>query len=119
MAAVFYLPRILVNLSECADQPDVVARLRQMGSKLYRFGHVMFAIALLMGASLWIGFGVTGHWLHAKLLLVAVTLAYFIFTGRMLKSPRPLWSSRWLRLYNEAPVLLLFVIVYLALAKPF
>ena len=55
MATVFYLPRILVNLTETTGQPEVQARLLLMGKKLYRFGHNMFGLALILGLawSLW------------------------------------------------------------------
>ena len=49
MAAVFYLPRILVNLEQAKGQPEVVARLTGMGRRLYRFGHMMFGLAVLLG----------------------------------------------------------------------
>lgn len=122
MAAVFYLPRILVNLAETREQPDVQARLLQMGRKLYRFGHSMFGVAVVLGLVLWFHYGISGGWLHAKLLLVALLLAYFIVTGRWLKGAekgRALASSFKLRLFNEAPLLLLIAVVYLVLAKPF
>ena len=122
MATVFYLPRILVNLAETRDQPDVQARLLQMGRKLYRFGHSMFGVATVLGLVLWFYFDISGGWLHAKLLLVALLLAYFIVTGRWLKGVekgRVLTSSFKLRLFNEAPLVLLIAVVYLVLAKPF
>ena len=122
MATVFYLPRILVNLAETRDQPEVQARLLQMGKKLYRFGHSMFGVAVVLGLVLWLYFDISGGWLHAKLLLVALLLAYFIVTGRWLKGVekgRALSSSFKLRLFNEAPLLLLIGVVYLVLAKPF
>ncbi|UYB53746.1 CopD family protein [Xanthomonas sp. AM6] len=133
MAAVFYLPRILVNIAESAGQPDVQARLVLMGQRLYRFGHMMFGLALLLGLTLWLGYKVLpdfptmvapGHsgWLHAKLGLVGLLLVYFVFTGRWLKGvaqARPLPSSRTLRLFNEMPVLALLVVIWLVLAKPF
>ena len=122
MATVFYLPRILVNLAETRDQPEVQARLLQMGKKLYRFGHSMFGVATVLGLVLWFYFDISGGWLHAKLLLVALLLAYFIVTGRWLKGVekgRALTSSFKLRLFNEAPLVLLIVVVYLVLAKPF
>src|SRR5690606_26224192 len=95
MAAVFYLPRILVNLAEAGDVPAVRDRLMLMGKRLYRFGHVMFGIALALGMVLWLGYRFlpdfptmvapgTG-WLHAKLLLVALLFAYYIVSGRWLK----------------------------------
>lgn len=122
MAAVFYLPRILVNLAEAGDEPTVRARLVLMGRRLYRFGHVMFALATVLGVVLWLQFGIGGGWLHAKLLLVALLLAYFIVSGRWLKrvdAAGGLPSSRTLRWFNEVPVLGLVAIVWLVLAKPF
>ena len=122
VAAGFYLPRLLVNLAEAGDEPAVRARLVLMGRRLYRFGHVMFGLALAAGLVLWFGFGIVGGWLHAKLLLVALLLAHFVVSGRWLKgidAGRPLPSARALRLFNELPVLLLVGIVYLVLAKPF
>lgn len=122
VAAGFYLPRILVNLAEAGDEPAVRARLLLMGRRLYRFGHVMFGLAVLLGLALWLHFGITGGWLHAKLALVVLMLAHYIVAGRWLKGldqGRALPSSRALRLFNEVPVLLLVGVVYLVLAKPF
>ena len=122
MAAIFYLPRILLNIREAGDAPAVRERLLLMGRRLYRFGHVMFALAVLLGLTLWLHFGIGGGWLHAKLALVALLLAHFIISGRWLKgiaagkSPP---SSVVLRWFNEGPVLVLAVIVWLVLAKPF
>lgn len=122
MSTVFYLPRILVNLAEAGPDPAVSARLQLMGRRLYRFGHLMFGLALIFGLALWWGFGITGGWLHAKLALVALMLAYFIASGRWLKgmeAGRRLPSGSTLRWFNELPVVLLVAIVYLVLAKPF
>lgn len=122
MGGVFYLPRILVNIAEAGDEPAVRARLILMGRRLYRFGHIMFGLAVVLGLTLWLHFGMTGAWLHAKLLLVVLMLAYYIVAGRWLKGAeagRALPSSKTLRWFNEAPVLLLVGIVYLVIAKPF
>lgn len=122
MATVFYLPRILVNLAEAGSEPAVRARLLLMGRRLYRFGHMMFGLALLFGLALWLHFGITGAWLHAKVALVALLLGYFIIAGRWLKgvaAGRSLPNATTLRWFNELPVLLLVAIVYLVLAKPF
>ncbi len=122
MSTVFYLPRILVNLAEAGEDSAVRARLLLMGKRLYRFGHVMFGLLLLLGLALWLHFGITGGWLHAKLLLVALMLAHFIISGRWLKgvaAGRPLPSATTLRWFNELPVVILVAIVWLVLAKPF
>lgn len=122
MGAVFYLPRILVNLAEAGTQPEVRARLLLMGQRLYRFGHHVFGLALVLGLVLWLYFGLDGGWLHAKLALVAAMLAHYIVSGRMLKHAArglPMKSSRFYRVFNEIPVLILIGIVFLVLAKPF
>lgn len=132
MAAVFYLPRILVNVAEAGSNTDVRERLQLMGRRLYGFGHSMFGLATLTGVVLMLGYRfapqyfpdlVAGRaWLHAKLALVALLLAYFIYCGRMLKRATAggaLPSSMALRWINELPVLALLAIIYLVLAKPF
>jgi Predicted membrane protein len=122
MAAVFYLPRILINIAEAGDEAAVRKRLLLMGRRLYRFGHVMFGIAFLFGLGLWLGFGIQGGWLWAKLALVALILIYYILSGRMLKAAEGGWelpSARRLRWFNELPVFLLVAVVWLVIAKPF
>lgn len=133
MATVFYLPRILVNIAETAGQAAVSERLQLMGRRLYRFGHSMFGLAFVLGLVLWLGYRVIpdfptmvapggAGWLHAKLGLVVLLMAYFIWIGRLLKGVakgRPLPSSRALRWINEIPLLAFIPIVWLVLAKPF
>ena len=122
MGSVFYLPRILVNLAEAGAEPVVRERLVLMGRRLYRFGHMMFGFAVVLGLVLWLHFNIAGGWLHAKLALVALMLAHNTIAGRWLKGldkGRALPSSKALRWFNEAPVLLLVGVVYLVLAKPF
>lgn len=122
VAAAFYLPRILINLAEAGDAPAVCARLQLMGRRLYRFGHVMFGLAVVLGLALWLHFGIVGGWLHAKLALVAVLLAHYILAGRWLKgveAGRALPSSKALRVFNEIPVFVLLAVIWLVLAKPF
>ncbi len=122
MASAFYLPRILINLVEAAGEPAVQARLQLMGRRLYRFGHIMFGLAAVLGGVLVFGYRMYGGWLHAKLLLVAVLLGGFIVSGRWLKrsaAGAALPSTRTLRWFNEVPVLLTVGVIYLVLAKPF
>lgn len=132
MASVFYLPRILVNIAEAGDSPAVRERLVLMGRRLYRFGHAVFGVAVVLGLVLAVGgrlmpgapvwFAPGNGWLHAKLALVALMLALYIVTGRWLKRAAAggaVPSARLLRWFNEIPVLLLVAIVYLVLAKPF
>jgi putative membrane protein len=123
MAAVFYLPRILVNLAEAAGDPPVVReRLVLMGRRLYRFGHIIFGVATVFGLALWLHYGIGGGWMHVKLTLVALLLGHFLLAGRWLKRAAggaALPSAQALRWFNEIPVLLLLAVVWLVLAKPF
>ena len=132
MAVVFYLPRILVNLGEAGNLAPVRERLVLMAGRLYRFGHVMFGLTFAFGLVLWLGYrvlpafptmvGAGTAWLHAKLGLVLLLLAFYIVTGRWLKGAergRPLPSGTALRWFNELPLLALVAIVWLVLAKPF
>ena len=122
MACVFYLPRLLVNLVETSSQPQVQERLLLMARRLYGFGHVMFGITLVLGLVLWLHFDIRGRWMHAKLLLVAVMFGYYLWCGRLVKRQAAggrLPSSKALRWYNEVPLPLLVVVVWLVLAKPF
>ena len=132
VAAAFYLPRILINIVEDGGNAAVRERLLLMGRRLYRFGHVMFGLAVVAGLVLWLGYrvlpdfptmvGAGTGWMHAKLLLVAVMFALYIVDGRQLKGVArggSLPSTKALRIRNELPVLILLVIVWLVLAKPF
>jgi len=131
MATVLYLPRILVNLAEVAGQTPVEQRLQLMGQRLYRFGHILFSFTVISGVVLWLGYRVLPNfptmvggrvgWLHIKLTLIALLFGYFIVTGRWLKGSmqkKALPSSRALRWFNEVPLLLLVVVVWLVIAKP-
>ncbi len=135
IAAAFYLPRILINLVEAGDTVDVRARLVLMGRRLYRFGHVMLGLALLLGLVLWMGYTVIADfptmapmgaggsgWLHAKLALVVLLIVHFVVAGRWLKgvnAGHALPSTRALRWFNEIPVFLLLGVIWLVLVKPF
>ena len=122
MAAVFYLPRILVNIAEVGDNTMLRERLVLMGRRLSGFGHMMFGIMVLFGATLWLHFKIGGPWMHVKLSLVAVLLFYYIATGRYLKRAAAggkLPSSVFFRWYNEIPLLLAIPAIYLAVAKTF
>jgi len=60
-------------------------------------------------------------WLAAKLLLVAGLVAYHVYLVRLknqLASNQCARSSRWLRIFNEVPGVLLIGIVILVVVKP-
>jgi putative membrane protein len=120
-AGLFYLPRIYVNLAQ-ESNPAVVERLLGMARRLYRFTTMLMVPALLLGLWLWLGFGIKGGWLHAKLALVILVIGYHHACGSLLKKferGANTRSHKWFRVFNEVPVLLLLAIVILVVVKPF
>ena len=122
-AGLFYLPRIFVNLAMVpADSVAERDRLLLMAGKLYKFMTPLGAFAVLLGLWLWFGYGFAGGWLHAKTTLVAVLIGYHWHCGRILDDFRAGRNGRshvWFRFYNELPVLVLLVVLFLVVLKPF
>ena len=122
-AGLFYLPRIFVNLAMVpADSVAERERLLLMARKLYRFMMPLAVLALISGLWLWLGYGITGAWLHAKLALVAVLIAYHLYCGKLLKVFATAGNIRghvWYRWFNEVPVLVLAAVVFLVVLRPF
>src|SRR5690606_8610432 len=88
MAGIFYLPRIFVHYVEGRAAGENVERLKTMARKLYHFASVMGVLAIASGLWLWLRYGFGGGWLHAKITLVALLVAYHIsmrvYTKRMM-----------------------------------
>ncbi|MCZ4305626.1 CopD family protein [Zoogloeaceae bacterium G21618-S1] len=122
-AGLFYLPRIFVNLAMVpADSVAERDRLLLMARKLLRFMTPLALLAVVFGLWLWFGYGFGGGWLHAKTMLVLVLIGYHVYCGRLLKQFVAGSNARshvWFRFFNEMPVLVLFVVVFLVVLKPF
>lgn len=120
-AGLFYLPRIFVNLAMAGDMVEL-ARLKLMAGKLYRFMTPLGLIALALGLVLWLGYGVSGGWLHAKLtLVVLLTVVHGLMARwrRDFEGDRNQRSAPFFRIVNEVPTLLMIGIVILAVVRPF
>ena len=126
-AGLFYLPRIFVNLAMVPKESVAEReRLLLMARKLLRFTTIIAVPALVLGVWLWAGYGIgwgSGNgWMHAKLLVVVLALAYHHSCGVVLRKFAANDNTRghvWYRWYNEAPVLLLLAAVLLVVLKPF
>ena len=121
-AGLFYLPRLFVYHAMTEDTAGR-ERFKVMERKLY-YGIMApgALLTVLFGLWLWLGYGITGAWLHAKLALVAVLIAYHLWCGKLLndfKHDRNAHSHVWYRWFNEFPVVILFLVVILAVVKPF
>ncbi|CUA83296.1 MULTISPECIES: CopD family protein [Gulbenkiania] len=120
-AGLFYLPRIYVNLAMASEGAEY-DRLLLMSRKLYRFVTPIMLLALGFGLWLWLGYGMTGGWLHAKLVLVAALVVYHFWCRQILRrfeTRTERHSHVWFRFFNEFPVLALFAVVILVVVKPF
>jgi putative membrane protein len=122
-AGLFYLPRLFVYHALTTDAPGN-DRFKVMERKLY-YG-IMTPSAILTvisGAWLWLGFGITGGWLYAKLALVAILIAHHLWLGKLMRdfrADRNRHGDAFYRWINEIPALpALVLIVLLVVFKPF
>lgn len=124
-AGIFYLPRLFVYHAACEDQPGR-ERFKIMERKLYRGITTPSMIATVFFGVWLIGYNVEGYmsqgWLHGKLLLVALLIAYHFYCGHLVRVFRDDDNTRshvFYRWFNELPVLILLAVVILAVVKPF
>jgi putative membrane protein len=122
-AGLFYLPRIYVNLAT-VDDAATRDRLLIMARKLLKFMTGLAVLAIGFGFSLWAVYGVgkDAGWMHAKLALVLMLIAYHAVCALLFErfaTGRNTRSAAWFRWFNEIPILLLVPIVALAIGKPF
>jgi putative membrane protein len=122
-AGLFYLPRLFVYHAEAKD-PIGTQRFEIMERRLYAIMTIGAAAAIVFGCLMLIespGY-LQMQWLRAKLLIVALVVAYHVYCYRLMQglaAGRNTRSSKWFRGFNELPSLLLLLIVILAVVKPF
>jgi len=122
-AALLYLPRLFVYHSMSEDQISK-DRFKIMERKLYRgIMTPSMAITIVLGMYLWSQIGLSaGGWLHLKLLLVTILVAYHIYCGKLMRQFAQDANTKghvFFRWFNELPAVLLIIIVVLAVVKPF
>ena len=122
-AGIFYLPRLFLYHAAATDLPSV-ERFQMMERRLFAIMTIGASLTLLFG--LWMVIAAPSlldfGWLRAKLLLVLALIGYHVWCYRLMvdlrvgRNPR---SSKWYRIFNEVPSVLLIAIVVLAVVKPF
>ena len=125
MAGLLYLPRIFVYHVENKDSKETCEVFKVMERKLYNYIMMPAMILswifglLLIGN---IGFDqMANKWLQIKLFLVSVLTLYHFFLGVCLKKfslDLNTRSSRFYRIFNEVPTILLILIVFIVVFKP-
>lgn len=124
-AGLFYLPRLFVYHAMAADTLSI-QRFKIMERKLY-YGIMLPGAVLTIASGLlmlqnyaWTLYKYSG-WLHLKLLLVAVLVAYHLYCGYLLKQfkyDRNKHSHVFYRWLNEFPAIILIGCVILAIVRP-
>ena len=125
MAGLLYLPRIFVYHVENNEEKKISDVFKVMEKKLYFYIMTpamilswLFGIALLH----YLGIDQTQQfWLKAKILLVVILTLYHLYLGKCLKdfaidiNKR---SSKFFRIFNEVPTILLILIIFVVIFKP-
>ena len=120
-AGLFYLPRLFVYH---ALSDDKISRDRFMVMERKLFWGIMTpgAILTIIFGILLIQYHEFLLWLKIKIFLVALLGVYHIWCGKIMidfKNNRNTHGHVWFRVFNEIPVIILFVIVYLVIFKTF
>ena len=122
-AGLFYLPRLFIYHTEATDTVSR-ERFTVMERRLFAImtiGAVLTAIFGFWMLFLNVGLMQQG-WFHAKLGLLVLLAVYhyrsYLWIGRLRNSDAA-GDSKWLRWFNEVPVIFLLGIIILAVVKPF
>jgi putative membrane protein len=127
-AGLFYLVRLFIYHVEANQEPEPAKTILKnqyqiMERRLY---HIITIPGMIVTVAMAIGIISTNPdllketWLHFKLGFVGILLMYHYYCGSLMKqlaADECKWSGQHLRALNEAPTLLLVVIVMLAIFK--
>ncbi len=124
-AGIFYLPRLFIYHAATEDQVGR-ERFKTMERKLYRaIMNPSMMVTLVLGIWMlvlrWQTYS-THAWLWIKVVLVVGLIGYHHYCLKIMKAyanDQTLHSDRFLRIFNEIPVLILLPVVILVVLKPF
>ena len=124
MAGLLYLPRLFVYHTDAPKGSAQSETFKIMEGRLYRtIMQPAMGLAWLLGLYLaYTVYGFQGGWLHAKLAFVVLLTGVHHYFGRAVKAfaeDRNEKTGRQWRIWNEAPALLMVLIVIMAVVKPF
>jgi len=125
MAGLLYLPRIFVYHAENKKDKNISLIFKTMERKLYFY--IMtpaMILTWLFGLILISSLGLealTATWIKLKLLLVVLLTLYHFYLSKLLgnlKMDQNTKSSKFFRIINEVPTILLILIVFIVVFKP-
>jgi protoporphyrinogen IX oxidase len=123
MAGMLYLPRLFVYHASASAASSEAETFKLMERRLDCF-IMRPALVLTWATGLFLAFVgefTKAHWLHAKIglvVLMTATYLYLVRTRHMLALGEKRHSPRFFRLVNEIPTLLMIFIVVLVVIKP-
>jgi putative membrane protein len=123
MAGLFYLPRLFVYHAE-SHHAETRHTLAVMERRLYKFimKPAMHASLLFGGLLLMVPGTLSQGWVHLKILCVLCLVVFQYVLGvyqRQFVDGTCTKSSRFFRVINEVPTLLLIIITICVIVKPF
>lgn len=124
MAGLLYMPRLFIYHTDApagSTQSETFKTMEQRLLKVIMNPAMMISWGLGLYLA-WDLYGFRGGWLHAKLLFVGLlTLVHVHFSRAVVAFQRDenRHDARYWRLMNEAPTVLMIVIVILVVVKPF
>jgi len=125
MAGLLYLPRIFVYHVENFEKKQTTEIFEVMEKRLYFYiMRPAMVLSWIFGITLIliVGFETFSFlWLQIKLALVVFLTIYHEYLGkcvRLLKSGKNEKSSKFYRIINEIPTILLILIVFIVIFKP-
>ena len=125
MAGLLYLPRIFVYHVENINDQNSINIFKIMERKLYFF--IMMPAMLLSWFFGLILISILGFdillmmWVQVKLIFVILLTFYHFYLGYLLskfRSDQNTKTSRFFRIINEVPTILLILIVFIVIFKP-
>ncbi|QLL63657.1 protoporphyrinogen oxidase HemJ [Sinorhizobium mexicanum] len=124
MAALLYMPRLFIYHTDAAPgsaQSETFKMMEQRLLKVIMNPAMMISWALGLYLA-WSVYGFQGGWLHAKLFFVVLLTIVHVHFSRAVKAfqrDENRRDARYWRLMNEAPTLLMILIVIMVVVKPF
>lgn len=122
-AGLFYLPRLFMYHVATTDTPGL-ERFAVMERRLFAMMTIgaVFATIFGIGLVMTVPGYLSAGWLHAKLTLVLMLIAYHLWCYRLMvafRENRNQRSQNWYRVFNEVPTVLLLGVLMLVVLKPF
>jgi len=125
MAGLLYLPRIFVYHSEPKEADATKKTFKVMERKLYNYIMMPAMISTYVFGLLLIhsvGFSVFSElWMQIKIILVVLLTYYHFYLGkcvRLFLINQNTKSSKFYRIINEVPTVLLIIVIFLVVFKP-